>query len=463
MPPTSSILGHVELLQRDFYRAKAIEWARNYGPIFRLRIHFTDVVVMNDIDSIRKFANQNELLDRADCFLTARCYNGGVLNGNEWKANKKFCMSMLRDLGFSNTALETRLKEQFCQLADRLGELNGQPAFIFPDVISCASKNVSCFFFGSPQPEDEVWLKALNSLMGKLNALLMKEAFFQFLPRLLRRMFEYIPSTPDGQAMAIMEGFQAVFKAQTEKHQTEGRTESDGDFIHAYLEKIEGAKHEETPMFQKTYLLGNITSFVMAGTFSTSQTILSHLVNFAAHKDTLQAHVQREIDEVIGAHRLPTWQDRKDMPFTLACLWELDRWLTAGPFGLPRLTADDVVVDGIFIPKNTVVLFNIWAVHNDTAYWKEPELFKPSRYLNEDGSIMDRKPLHLIPFSIGRRSCPGEMFASIEIFLLVTLLLQRFEVVLDQPLKDDLNGEEGPLAVISKTKLRFLPRNVNKV
>ncbi|KAK8767422.1 hypothetical protein V5799_005797 [Amblyomma americanum] len=103
------------------------------------------------------------------------------------------------------------------------------------------------------------------------------------------------------------------------------------------MKKIDEAKHDAKAVFQYRFLVGNITAFIMAGTFNTTITLLFHLLNFAAHRDTIQARVQKEIDEVIGSQRLPTWQDRKDMPFTLACVWEMDRWQTAAPVGLPRV------------------------------------------------------------------------------------------------------------------------------
>ncbi|KAK8777571.1 hypothetical protein V5799_029082 [Amblyomma americanum] len=206
MPPASSIFGHVELHQRDFHRTKAIEWASKYGSIFRLRINFTDVVVMNDIESIRKFVNHNELLYRADCFLTPLSPNQGlgVLNGAEWKANKKFCMSMLRDLGFNETSLERRMMKEYCKLAHRIDEANDNPVFIFSDILAAASNNIASFFYASNQPEEEAWRKDMNRLLGMINAVMIKAGVFQFLPRFVRRIFQYIPFTVAGKVRTIM-------------------------------------------------------------------------------------------------------------------------------------------------------------------------------------------------------------------------------------------------------------------
>ncbi|KAH9375007.1 hypothetical protein HPB48_023028 [Haemaphysalis longicornis] len=61
-----------------------------------------------------------------------------------------------------------------------------------------------------------------------------------------------------------------------------------------------------------------------------------HLVYLAKHQDTLQARMQKEVDDVVGTERLPTWEDRRSMPFTLACIWEMDRLKTAIPLSIPR-------------------------------------------------------------------------------------------------------------------------------
>ncbi|KAH9379442.1 hypothetical protein HPB48_012995 [Haemaphysalis longicornis] len=58
-------------------------------------------------------------------------------------------------------------------------------------------------------------------------------------------------------------------------------------------------------------------------------------VLLAIHKDTFQRNVQQEIDDIVGQHRCPTWKDRKSMPFTLAWLWEVERW-KAAPIKIPR-------------------------------------------------------------------------------------------------------------------------------
>ena len=50
----------------------------------------------------------------------------------------------------------------------------------------------------------------------------------------------------------------------------------------------------------------------------------------------LQKRIHKEIDEVIGNERNPSWADRLQMPFTQAFIKEVFRWVTIVPLNLLR-------------------------------------------------------------------------------------------------------------------------------
>ena len=66
---------------------------------------------------------------------------------------------------------------------------------------------------------------------------------------------------------------------------------------------------------------------------------------------------------------------------------------------------EECEIFGYRIPKNSIILSNIWAVHMDPHLWKDPEDFRPERFLNENGE-MDRKE-YLVPFSMGQSFFPN--------------------------------------------------------
>lgn len=66
--------------------------------------------------------------------------------------------------------------------------------------------------------------------------------------------------------------------------------------------------------------------------------------------------VHAEIERVLGPDRLPTFEDRKKMPFTTAVIHEVQRFVTLLPH-VPRCTSTDTHFKGYFIPK---VLAALW-------------------------------------------------------------------------------------------------------
>lgn len=47
-------------------------------------------------------------------------------------------------------------------------------------------------------------------------------------------------------------------------------------------------------------------------------------------------HAQAQLDAVVGRDRLPTFNDRVQLPYIDAIVKEVIRWRPSGPIGLPR-------------------------------------------------------------------------------------------------------------------------------
>lgn len=461
MPPTSSIFGHLQLNEPNFHAVKALQWAKDYGPVYRLRMYFRDVVVLNDFDTIKKFSLNKQMLHRPSIMSFASDYYKGLItmNGTVWRHNRTFCLGTLRNLGFGKSAVERKLAVEFRKLEEEIQKVEGKAVYLGMEFMECAANQLASLFMPRVQRDGIVRAK-LAAILKRLFVVLLEVDLYQFWPSFCKHFFSLFSFTSSGRMKNVINDIDDFIINEISDHLQDNGEIS---FIQAYKEKIDESTRNEDFTYQHRYLVGHIKEFLIGGIDGPSISMQLHMVMFAARQDDIQRRVQREIDVAIGHERLPTWEDRKLMPFTLACVWELERWKRTEPFGLPRGTQEDVVVDNIFIPRGTVVLFNLWAVSRDDSLWRNPHHFDPTRYLRDDGSLIREKPAHHVGFSYGKRSCPGESFAMMQLFLMVAFTLQRYNVHLGEPLSCDLDDPKIDLGVLKRMRLRFERRLRNTI
>lgn len=75
-----------------------------------------------------------------------------------------------------------------------------------------------------------------------------------------------------------------------------------------------------------------------------------------------QKKAQRELDEVVGHDRLPTFSDRSALPYMNALVKEVMRWHVSSPIGVAHRSTTDDVFEGYFVPAGTLVIANAWWV-----------------------------------------------------------------------------------------------------
>ncbi|EMD36021.1 hypothetical protein CERSUDRAFT_52757, partial [Gelatoporia subvermispora B] len=162
----------------------------------------------------------------------------------------------------------------------------------------------------------------------------------------------------------------------------------------------------------------------VAGTMFGGATFLTFIMAMALNRDK-QLKAQAEIDAMVGKDRLPTIGDRPHLPYVNAVIKETMRWQPAVPMGLPRRTFEDDEYNGHFIPKDTTIVPNVWAIAYEADDKYDPESFLPERFLDEAHYIPD--PSEWI-FGFGRRICPGRYLAENSVFILTASILTAFDV-----------------------------------
>ena len=157
--------------------------------------------------------------------------------------------------------------------------------------------------------------------------------------------------------------------------------------------------------------------------------------------------------------------DRGSMPYLMATLQESLRYLTVAPLGVLHKVHEDTTLDGKHIPANTSFIFNHYALNHDERTFPEPFVFKPERFLDENGKYVaadhaNRRAMNA--FGSGPRVCVGEPLAKGRIFLVSAAILQRFTFAADSvdgPTSCDIRkcGTSGVIN-LPDHKVCFIPR-----
>ncbi|CAL5872702.1 uncharacterized protein PFLUO_LOCUS6969 [Penicillium psychrofluorescens] len=148
----------------------------------------------------------------------------------------------------------------------------------------------------------------------------------------------------------------------------------------------------------------------------------------------VQRKAQAEMDDLFGKPTLPTAADRERLPYVNAIVKEALRWHTVAPFAIPHRTDEDDVINGFLIPKNAILLPNVWFFNNESAIYPNPREFQPERFLSSKPTLEPGD----VSFGFGRRVCPGRLVAETSIFLMIAHTLAVFDI--KKPIGD--NGRE---------------------
>ena len=164
-----------------------------------------------------------------------------------------------------------------------------------------------------------------------------------------------------------------------------------------------------------------------AGAETTSTTLLWWVLAMMAHPE-IQRQAQDELDLVVGRFRPPTFADAPNLPYIQAMVKETLRWRPALPLSLPHSTIEDDWFEGMFIPKGTICMANLWQCNHDpTFYGDDAADFNPGRFLDEHGRpipgpVETRDDGHST-FGFGRRACVGKHTANESLFISMATVL----------------------------------------
>ncbi|XP_066548420.1 cytochrome P450 2J2 [Amia ocellicauda] len=455
-PVSLPLLGNLWGFDLEKPHLYVTQLAEKYGDVFSIRLG-SRVVFVNGYKLVKEaLVNQGDSftdrpkLPAADVLVKNR---GLVMsNGYSWKQQRRFTLTTLRNFGVGRKSLEDRIVEESRFLNEAIEDEQGKPfdpQYVFSNAIS----NIICsVVFGDRfEYTDTHFLELLHLIDETLK--LQGSTWFQIynaFPQIMKR----IPG-PHNKVFSNWETVIAFVKSKIDAHKVDWDPSCPRDYIDCYLDEIEKNKDDPAARFQEDNMCFCVFDLFVAGTETTATTLRWGLLYMIKYPE-IQKRVQAEIDRVVGQGRPPSMADRAKMPYTDAVIHEVQRMGNIVPLNVPRAAMKDVTVGGYFIPKGTQIFGNLTSVMFDKNEWENPHTFSPEHFLDSNGNFVRRDAF--MPFSAGKRACPGEKLALMELFLFFTSFLQRFNFTGPPGEEPSLEFKMGTTLSPKNLKICAVPR-----
>ncbi|ESK86194.1 cytochrome p450 [Moniliophthora roreri MCA 2997] len=210
-------------------------------------------------------------------------------------------------------------------------------------------------------------------------------------------------------------------------------------FVGAYIKERADHGHEVLPgkgvaddgCLRDVFLAYAAGQVLEAASDTTACFMKTYVLFMLAYPEVLKK-ARIELDSVVGSGRLPGFEDEERLPYLIATIKEVLRCRPPIPLGLPHSPSEDVIFDGYMIPKGSIVIGNVNAMHMDPVRFPEPTRFIPERWF-ASGKLDTSEPMRWgtgpdqdrdnYVLGWGRRYCPGSHIAEASIFITLSRLI----------------------------------------
>ncbi|EXJ75497.1 3-hydroxyphenylacetate 6-hydroxylase [Cladophialophora psammophila CBS 110553] len=201
----------------------------------------------------------------------------------------------------------------------------------------------------------------------------------------------------------------------------------------------------------------SINLTMISGGLDTVTTALAWLIAVLSKRPDIQETAYRAIREVYPAESpFCDANDDQKIPYIVALVKEGLRMYTVLRLNLPRTSIKEVSYNGMSFPKGTTFFLNAHACNMDPKLWHDPELFRPSRWLEQPDAP-------LFTYGIGYRMCAGFLLANRELYLIIMRLISCFKITLEGDVDiDPVRGTADPTKLVAQPhrfQVAFVPRD----
>ncbi|GLD63553.1 steroid 21-hydroxylase-like isoform X1 [Lates japonicus] len=424
-PPSRFLIGNMMELTHDHLPIHLTNLAQRYGNIYRLNCGNTTMVVLNSGEVIRE-ALVKKWSDFAGRPIS---YTGDIVSGGgrsislgdyneEWRAHRRLVHSALQRC--CQKSLHDVIERQALHLREVLMDYKDRAVDLSEDFTVAASNVITTLAFGKEYDKSSSELQQLHCCLNEIVAL-WGSSWISALDSfpLLRKL----PNPVFSRLLREVARRDEIIKKHLNNYKSQDKKNEDA-ITGSLLQGLD--KHHNTEdgvLLTDTHVHLATVDLLIGGT-ETTAAWLNWTVAFLLHRPEVQTRVHEELCTVLEG-RYPKYSDRHRLPVLCSLINEVLRLRPVAPLAVPHRAIRDSSIAGYFIPKNTVIIPNLFGAHHDPAVWTDPYSFKPERFLEGGGGSARA----LVPFGGGARLCLGESVAKMELFLFTAYLLRDFQFI----------------------------------
>ncbi|KAI5325280.1 hypothetical protein L3X38_034354 [Prunus dulcis] len=462
-PLSLPILGHLHLLKIPIHRTLQ-RLSQKHGHIFSLWFGSQRVVIVSSSSAAQECFTKNDIvLGNRPRLLVSKhlAYNNTTIGtaqyGDHWRNLRRIGAIEIFSTSRLNAFLNVRkdeVKHLLLKLSqnarDDFGKVELKSMFLDLTLNVIMRMVAGKRYYGEDGSVDKEEARQFREIMEEIFAYGGAGNPADFLP-----ILNWVGSVHgyEKKVMKLARRTDALLQGLIDEHRSEGRNGS------TMIDHLLSLQESQPENYSDQTIKGLILVMLLAGTDTSAVTLEWAMSNLLNHPDVLK-RARAELDAQVGQERLVEEHDISKLPYLQSIISETLRLYPAAPMLLPHFSSHDCTIGGFDVPRGTMVLVNAWAIHRDPKLWDDPESFIPERF--QSGEDLSHQ---LMPFGLGRRSCPGSGLAQRTVGLTLGSLIQCFDWMRVSEKEIDMAEGKGltmpklvPLEVMCKAR-----RIINKV
>jgi cytochrome P450 len=330
-------------------------------------------------------------------------------HGQAWRTQRRLIQK-----GFDRKQLEVLSSIMQDSLTESLHDFDRQartgPLDIYPHLMKITFSMVARSLFGARLKDEDIDL--ISHTISTVQEFMVRQTIQPYLNPWFAasgelRRHEGMRARADGILMEYI---------KRRRHEAPG---------HDLLQILMDARYSDGEGMSDELVLSESMQLLVAG-HETSSNALSWLFYLLSSRRDCVQKLRLEFDSVLGGAPV-TYSEVPKLEFARQIIQEALRLYP--PFWMvDRMALADDQVGDLAIPAGSTVIVFVYGAHHASQYWPHPETFDPERFttINEKSHT----PFTYLPFGGGPRGCIGGNYAMLQILMILSALLKKYDLQL---------------------------------